>query len=205
MFAVRGLSVSGLPPISFEVPPGGVLRVAGPSGSGKTRLLRALADLDPHGGEVWWSGRSAGSLPAPEWRRLVGLLPAEPRFWRATVAGHFAAGCDLDEAEFAALGLPAGVRGADPARLSTGERARLAVLRLLSRSPEVLLLDEPVANLDRRNRELVIERVDRYRIEHRAPVLWVSHDPGDAAGAGRVLRLPEGVLGEISGPETEPA
>ncbi len=173
--------------------------MSGRSGSGKTRLLRALADLDPHGGEVSWAGRSAGSLPAPEWRRRVGLLPAEPRFWHPTVAGHFPGGRGPGDEELASLRLPARVRDADPARLSTGERARLAVLRLLSRFPEVLLLDEPAANLDRANRDLVIRRVERYRAERRAPVLWVSHDPGEVA-AERVLLLPEGALRDRARP-----
>lgn len=199
MFAARELSVPGLPPLSFEVAPGAVLAVSGPSGSGKTRLLRALADLDPHGGVVAWSGRAAASMPAPEWRRRVGLLPAEPRFWRRTVAGHFPEGSGSLEGELASLRLDPEVAGADPMRLSTGERARLALLRLLSRSPEVLLLDEPTANLDRDSRSLVIRRIGRYRNDHRAPVLWVSHDPEAVEGADRALLLPEGVSRRVAG------
>lgn len=191
--------VPGLPPLSFEVRSGGVLAVSGPSGSGKTRLLRALADLDPHDGEVSWRGGSAGSMPAPQWRRLVGLLPAEPRFWAATVAGHFPAGPDsLDEA-LMSLRLAPELRDADPMRLSTGERARLALLRLLTRSPEVLLLDEPTANLDRGNRDLVIRRIERYRKERRAAVVWVSHAPEEVGAADRVLLLPDGAIRAMAG------
>ena len=199
MFAVRNLLVPGLPPLSFEAPPGGVLAVSGPSGSGKTRLLRALADLDPHGGEVAWRGRTARSMPAPQWRRLVGLLPAEPRFWSATVAGHFPAGAaSLDEA-LLSLRLSPELLDADPSRLSTGERARLALLRLFARSPEVLLLDEPTANLDPASRDLVIRRIGRYREERRAAVLWVSHAPGEVGAADRALLLPEGRVRAMPG------
>ena len=194
MFAVRDLKIPGLPPLAFEVPPAGVLAVSGPSGSGKTRLLRALADLDPHGGHLSWAGRSCDAMPAPEWRRRVGLLPGEPRFWRPTVAEHFpTSGNSLDE-EVASLRIDPATSSADPMVLSTGERSRLALLRLLLRLPEVLLLDEPTANLDQENRELVIARIARYRKEHAAAVVWVSHRPEVVAAADRVLVLPEGKL-----------
>ena len=148
VFAVRDLSIPNLPPLAFEVPPAGVLAISGPSGSGKTLLLRALADLDPHGGQLSWSGKSCEAIPAPEWRRQVGLLPAEPRFWHGTVGAHFPAEANALGEEFASLRLDPKIRDADPMLLSTGERSRLALLRLLLRAPEVLLLDEPTANLD---------------------------------------------------------
>ena len=97
--------------------------------------------------------------------------------------------------ECGALRLDPEVRNADPARLSTGERSRLALLRLLLHAPEVLLLDEPTANLDQDSRTLVVERIHRYRSEHEAPVLWVSHLPEVVAAADRVLTLPEGTVG----------
>ena len=204
MFAVRDLEIPGLRALSFEVPPGGVLAVSGPSGSGKTRLLRALADLDPQRGSVRWGGRSCAALPAPEWRRRVGLLPAEPRFWRPVVGQHFPDGGDSLAGELAGLRLDPAVRNADPALLSTGERSRLALLRLLLNAPEVLLLDEPTANLDQDNRALVIERIDRYRKERDAPVVWVSHLPEVVAAADRVLVLPGGEVSSLAGPSRAP-
>lgn len=195
MFAVRGLKIPGLPPLAFEAARGEVVAVSGPSGSGKTRLLRTLADLDPHEGSVVWDGRACEALPAPEWRRRVGLLPAEPRFWRPVVREHFPEGGNSLAGELAGLRLDPEVRNADPALLSTGERSRLALLRLLLHAPEVLLLDEPTANLDQDNRALVIARINRYRREHGTPVLWVSHLPDVVGAADRVLTLPEGTVG----------
>lgn len=205
VFAVRDLEIPGLPALSFEVPPGGVLAVSGPSGSGKTRLLRTLADLDPHRGSVRWGERSCSAVPAPEWRRRVGLLPAEPRFWRPVVGAHFREDGDSLAGELAGLRLDPEVRNADPARLSTGERSRLALLRLLLNDPEVLLLDEPTANLDQDNRALVIERIDRFRKERNAPVVWVSHLPEVVAAADRVLLLPEGEVRSPPAPDRAPA
>ena len=190
MLVVRGLRIPGLPPLDFEVAPGEALAVSGPSGAGKTRLLRALADLDSAEGAVSLGGGPRAAVPAPEWRRRVGLLPAEPRFWGPTVASHFPA--PPAPAEFAALGLDPGIADAPPARLSTGEKARVAFLRLLARGPEALLLDEPGANLDRENRERLRRRVEVFLRERGGAAVWASHDEAAGGLARRTLLLPEG-------------
>lgn len=179
-----------------------MLGVSGPSGSGKTRLLRALADLDPAPGQVSLNGAVRETLPAPEWRRRVGLLPAEPRFWEPSVRDHFPAdeggsGDELGD-DFLELGLSPDLADADPARLSTGERARIAVLRLLARRPAVVLLDEPTANLDRESRDRVVARLIRYVRERPAAGLWVSHRDDEIGIADRTLLLPSG---EMRSPE----
>jgi len=125
VFAVRDLEIPGLGALSFEVPAGGVLAVSGPSGSGKTRLLRALADLDPHRGSVRWGDRSCAAVPAPEWRRRVGLLPAEPRFWRPVAGDHFPDDGDSLAGELAGLRLDPAVRTADPTLLSADAVSRV--------------------------------------------------------------------------------
>ncbi len=201
VFRVRDLRLPGVSPLAFDVAPGRILTVSGASGSGKTRLLRALADLDHTPGDVAWEGVDRAAIPAPRWRRRVGLLPAEPRFWAATVRGHFPSDVGGVEAEFDRLGLDPELADADPARLSTGERARVAVLRLLARRPRVLLLDEPTANLDRRSRERVVDRLTRYVGERPAAALWVTHLDEELALADRTLRLPSGRIG--SGSEGE--
>lgn len=195
MFVVRDLRVPGLPPLDFEVAAGEALAVSGPSGAGKTRFLRALADLDPAEGAVSLGGAPRASVPAPEWRRRVGLLPAEPRFWGPTVAAHFPA--PPPAAEFASLGLDPAVADAPPARLSTGEKARVAFLRLLARGPEVLLLDEPGANLDHENRGRLRRRVEAFLRERGGAAVWASHDEAAGGLARRTLRLPEGKWGAV--------
>jgi ABC-type iron transport system FetAB ATPase subunit len=169
--AVRTLHVG---PASLEVAAGRCTALWGPSGSGKSLLLRALADLDPHEGEVRVGGEAQSSMRGPEWRRRVGYLPTESRWWAATVGEHFPAAAVV---ELDALGFEADVLGWEVARMSSGERQRLALLRLLTHGPEALLLDEPSANLDAESTARVEALVQRFRTERDAAVLWVGHDP----------------------------
>src|SRR5438094_3327582 len=81
MLQVRDLQTSILKPASFSLSAGEALAVRGPSGAGKTLLLRAVADLDPNEGLVTLDGRERSIFAGPEWRRLVGYVPAEPGWW----------------------------------------------------------------------------------------------------------------------------
>jgi putative ABC transport system ATP-binding protein len=173
-----GVRPRGLEPVDLALAPGERVFLSGPSGSGKSLLLRAVADLDPHPGEVWLDGVRRSQVPAPEWRRRVGLLPAESHWWANLVGEHLpAAACPL----LADLGFGPETLDWTVSRLSTGERQRLALVRALAYRPEALLLDEATANLDPPNRERVETLVETYRVEHAAAVLWVSHDPEQRA------------------------
>jgi ABC-type iron transport system FetAB ATPase subunit len=173
MFDVSGLVRNDLPPVSFSLAPGELVCLSGPSGCGKTQLLRSLVDLDLNQGEVALKGEPRESVDPPQWRRRVGYLSAESRWWEATVAGHFSA---LDPQRLRRLGFEGDVGAWRIERLSSGEKQRLALLRLLSNRPEVLLLDEPTANLDSANTRAVEALVRDYLSETQAACLWVSHD-----------------------------
>jgi ABC-type iron transport system FetAB ATPase subunit len=182
---IRSLRRLHLGPISFTVAAGECVSVEGPSGSGKSVLLRALADLDPHEGEIFLDGTAQVAMPGPDWRQRVGYMPAESGWWAPTVGEHFAG-----EADFESFGFEPDVRNWMIERLSTGERQRLALLRLLANGPEVLLLDEPTANLDPASTETVETILDSYRRDRSAPVIWVAHDPAQRARvASRGLRI----------------
>src|SRR5207237_896117 len=86
---VRDLRTSILKRVSFTLSAAECIAVKGPSGAGKTLLLRAIADLDPNQGVVTLDGRDRSTIAAPEWRRLVGYVPAEPGWWAETVGEHF--------------------------------------------------------------------------------------------------------------------
>lgn len=196
---IAGLRSDGFGPIDLELAAGECLCLSGPSGAGKTRLLRALADLDPHEGVVELDGVPAARIDPAEWRRQVGLLPADCRWWAETVGEHFA----HDARQLLPkVGLNEETLNWRIERLSSGERQRLGLLRLLANNPKVLLLDEPTANLDARNAERIEALIADYRREHAAAVIWVSHDQDQVTRvADRHLRIDNGRLG----PETEAA
>lgn len=164
----------GLSPIDLTLDTGSCTTLTGPSGCGKTRLLRSIADLDPHQGEALLAGTPLDQIPPPSWRQQVGLLPAESHWWDEQVKRHFKGPVD---ALLEALGLPPECMEWQIQHISSGERQRLALVRLLSVTPRVLLLDEPTANLDQKNIARVETLIDRYRQDHDAAILWVSHDP----------------------------
>ena len=172
-FKIVNLGVHTLQHINFTVEPGQCVGLSGPSGSGKSLLLRALADLDPHEGDVSLDGVGAEQIQAHRWRRQVGLLPAESAWWHDTVGPHFD---DISEPWLKELGFDARVMEWKVSHLSSGERQRLALLRLLMRQPKVLLLDEPTANLDYPNIRRVESMLSRYRLSNATMIVWVGHD-----------------------------
>lgn len=182
-------------PIRFAVDPGACVCITGPSGSGKTLILRALSDLDPHEGRVYLDDVESRDMPAPVWRRAVGMLPAESQWWHDTVGEHFTSnGCSF----LAPLGFESDVLDWTVSRLSSGERQRLALARLLEGAPRALLLDEPTANLDAENTARVESLVAAYRRDHDAPVVWIGHEREQIRRvADRRYELGGGILREM--------
>ncbi len=173
---LENLCVGTLSNVSLTVPGGQVACLSGPSGSGKSRLLRAVADLEPHGGTVSVGDTCQQDMPAHQWRSRVVMVPADSQWWFDEVGGHFPD--DVKAGLPSALGFPPGVMEWSVSRLSSGERQRLALWRALVLEPEVLLLDEPTANLDNESTEAIetwlLEEIRRRQIA----VLWVAHDVG---------------------------
>jgi ABC-type iron transport system FetAB ATPase subunit len=190
---IEDLRYHGWGPIDLTIDAAECVCLAGPSGSGKTLLLRAIADLDPHSGSIGLGASSSEEITPCEWRRRVGFLPAESQWWRDRVADHFG---ELAEAQLAELGFPRDVMDWEVSRLSTGERQRLALARLLANRPQALLLDEPTASLDPENVTRVERLIATYQRETGAPALWITHDPqqlrrvgarGYRMAAGRIV------------------
>lgn len=178
LLKLENLRHDGLEAAKLELDRGDIAVMTGPSGSGKTRLLRALADLDAHSGEVWLEGRHYLSFHPCEWRRQVGFLPTESHWWRKDPLAHFDTPPNGDTLK--RLKLEPSVLKRPIAQLSTGERQRLALLRLLQNTPRVLLLDEPTGSLDADSAARVEAEVRRYLKENNAAAIWVSHDEAQA-------------------------
>ena len=179
------------------VPPGQTLSVMGPSGSGKSTLFALIAGfLDPAftaTGRALLNGRDLTGLP-PE-RRRVGLLFQDALLYpHMSVGGNLLFGLSAQvkgrsrrraaaEAMLERVGLP-GHLDRDPATLSGGQAARVALARTLLADPEALLLDEPFSRLDTDLRQTVRQLVFDLVAERQIPALLVTHDRADAEAAG---------------------
>jgi iron complex transport system ATP-binding protein len=139
-----------LDPADFRIEAAELVCLVGPNGSGKTSLLHALARIGNPSGEVRVDGRRPEDLGPARRRRLLSYLPASRDIaWPLAAEDVVRLGADEPEAAeaMAALDLgPFARRRVD--RLSTGERSRVLIARALAPRPRLLLLDEPVANLD---------------------------------------------------------
>jgi len=198
-----GLAGRTLVAVDRRVEPGEVLTVMGPSGAGKSSLLAFVAGfLDPAfsaSGRVLVGGRDLTGVP-PE-RRHAGLLFQDPLlFPHMSVGGNLmfalpqtlrgrAARVARAERALAEFGLD-GLFHRDPATLSGGQGARVALARVLLSEPAMLLLDEPFSRLDADLRVRIRELTFATIRDRRLPALLVTHDAADAeAAAGPVIRI----------------
>ena len=184
-------------PLDSVVAPGQCLTLMGPSGSGKSTLLNYIAGTLPTVfeacGRVDVGGVDLTQLP-PE-RRGVGILFQDDLlFPHLSVGGNLAFAMPASirasgerrariEAALAECGLQ-GMAHRDPATLSGGQRARVALMRTLLALPRVLLLDEPFNKLDTRLRSDLREFVFGHARSHGLPTVLVTHDDADAQAAG---------------------
>ncbi len=173
-----------LGPLTLTLAATGLSVIMGPNGSGKTSLLRALHGLERiSAGAVHWPG-GTGSPPPRQ-----ALVFQTPILMRRSVADNIAYPLRLDgvalaeaRARAAAMAAAVGLGGdmARPAQvLSGGERQKMALARALIRSPEVLLLDEPCANLDGRATRDIEAVLARART-HGTRIILATHDIGQA-------------------------
>lgn len=163
-------------PFNLALATGACAGITGPSGSGKSLLLRMIADLDPNEGQVRLDGRDRAQFPATEWRRNVVYVAADSGWWADDVRAHFRA-ADRGAVEILAerLGLKKELLDGSVARLSTGEKQRLALARALLLMPRVLLLDEPTSALDEQSTER-FEVILRERMAQGLSLVLVTHD-----------------------------
>ncbi|MET8645831.1 ABC transporter ATP-binding protein [Streptomyces sp. NPDC004675] len=208
---VRFAGRAALDRVGLEVAEREIVCVLGPSGGGKSTLLRTVAGLQPlDTGRVFLEGRDLDGTPVH--RRGVGLMFQDHQlFPQRDVGGNVAFGLRMhgaprgeQEARVAELldlvGLPGAARRA-VASLSGGEQQRVALARALAPRPRLLMLDEPLGQLDRSLRERLVVELRELFGRLGTTVLAVTHDQGEAfALADRVVVMRDGRIAQSGSP-----
>jgi len=185
----------------------GLTALVGSSGSGKTTLLNIVAGvMRPERALVRVDkdvlADTAAGIWQPAYRRRIGYVFQEPRlFPHLTVRQNLLYGrwfrrgisTDISPDEVVGLLNLEPLLGRRPSRLSGGEKQRVALGRTLLASPRLLLLDEPLASVDREHRAEILPFLDRIRAEHALPAIYVTHTWSEVAGrADHVVHLRDG-------------
>ena len=202
--------------VSLQVGRGELVAIAGPSGSGKTTLLGLVGGIDaPTSGRISVDGRElSGLTPADlaDFRlKKIGfvfqqfsLIPVLTAAENVELPLLFRKGMTAAERKRAVVSTLARVGLADkanrrPAELSGGEQQRVAVARAVAGNPEIVLADEPTANLDHETGGAVVELLLELNRERGTTFLYATHDPELVGLAGRVVTLRDGrVKGDVA-------
>src|SRR5467141_2137906 len=198
--------------VTLSIREGEFLVLLGPSGCGKTTLLRMIAGLErPTAGEILIGGvRMDGDVP-PRARGIAMVFQSYALYPHRTVFRNIsfpleAAGMSraaIDEKVRWAAELFGITRYLDryPRQLSGGERQRVALCRALVRDPKVFLLDEPLANLDAKLRNMARDELKRFQRQVKRTVVYVTHDQVEAMGLGdRIVVMDRGKVRQVGTP-----
>ncbi len=197
--------------LSLTIEPGQLVTLLGPSGCGKTTTLRMLAGLEhPTSGQILIGGKDVTMLPANE-RDVSMVFQSYALFPHMSSLENVAYGLESSgmkrkearekaEEGLALVGL-AGMGQRLPAELSGGQQQRVAVARALVLEPQVLLLDEPLSNLDARLRRQVRTEIRELQQRLGFTAVYVTHDQDEAlAVSDRIIIMKDGVIAQEGAP-----
>ena len=199
--------------MSLDIADGELFTLLGPSGCGKTTLLRVIAGFHaPDGGEIHFGRRRVDGLPPYE--RNIGMVFQNYALWpHMTVRGNVTYGLRLRKLGAAEIGrrLTAGLAKVNltgledryPGQLSGGQQQRVALARALVLNPDILLLDEPLSNLDAKIRVQVRSEIRTLQQDLGITTVYVTHDQEEALSlSDRVAVMRDGHVQQVATPRT---
>ena len=211
-------SLTAVDHISFEVYKGEFFSLLGPSGCGKSTILRLIAGLEaPDSGEIWLSGTAVfstvGGIFVPPEKRNIGLVFQSYAVWpHMTVEENVSYPLEVrrwDKREIQRstrkileeVGL-GGLENRPATHLSGGQQQRLALARSLVYEPDLLLLDEPLSNVDAKLREQLRVELKKLQQSVGVTIIYVTHDQTEAMSLSRrIAVINEGRIEQIDGPK----
>ncbi|MBI4637421.1 MAG: ABC transporter ATP-binding protein [Candidatus Rokubacteria bacterium] len=204
--------VAAVDRVTLDVSDGELFTLLGPSGCGKTSLLRLIAGFyTPDGGEIWFGARRVDGLRPYE--RNIGMVFQNYALWpHMTVRENITYGLKLrklparEVAERLDAGLAKvnllGLDGRYPGQLSGGQQQRVALARALVLNPDILLLDEPLSNLDAKIRVQVRAEIRTLQRDLGITTVYVTHDQEEALSlSDRVAVMREGRVLQVAAPK----
>jgi iron(III) transport system ATP-binding protein len=203
---------AALDDVSLDIRPGEFFTLLGPSGCGKTTLLRAIAGFnDLTSGQILFDGRDVAALEA--WKRGIGFVFQNYALWpNKTVFDNVAYGLRIKKLDEATIGRKVGealamVRLIDvekryPGEMSGGMQQRIAIARALVVDPPILLLDEPLSNLDAKLRVSLRRDIREIQKRLQLTAVYVTHDQEEALEiSDRIAVMSQGKLEQVGSPE----
>ncbi|HSE92596.1 MAG TPA: ABC transporter ATP-binding protein [Methylomirabilota bacterium] len=204
--------VTAVDRVGLDIGDGELFTLLGPSGCGKTTLLRLVAGFyAPDGGEIWFGDRRVDGL-AP-YQRNIGMVFQNYALWpHMTVRGNVTYGLRLKRLAAAEVDrrLAEGLRQVNlvglehryPGQLSGGQQQRVALARVLVLNPDILLLDEPLSNLDAKIRVQVRAEIRRLQRDLGITTIYVTHDQEEALSlSDRVAVMRDGRVLQVAAPK----
>ena len=198
--------------VSLSITEGELFFILGASGCGKSTLLRIIAGLEtPDSGSVFLDGENVTTLPAH--KRGIGMVFQQYALWpHMTVAKNIGFGLEIQGMstirrdkrveESLEIVRMTGLGGRYPHEISGGQQQRVALARALAIQPKILLLDEPLSNLDARLRDEIRGELKAIHQELKLTMVYVTHDQEDALTlASRIALLKEGHVEQLGSPQ----
>jgi ABC-type sugar transport system ATPase subunit len=198
--------------INLEIDKGQLLILTGPSGSGKSTIIRIAAGLEtPEEGNVYIDGNLATSarlIAIKPFERKIGMVFQDFALWpHMTVRQNIVYGkgsknrarpeSDAELVDLCQILKIESLINSYPAKLSGGEKQRVALARALAAKPAILLLDEPMSNIDRAHKTALLDYLEQYRSLNNTTVIYVTHSQSDIDSLkGRVMVIENGMIAD---------